>query len=329
MSATDELPPDQRATLSLLLRQRKSYAEVATLLRIDERAVRDRAQAALDFLAERALSAAGARELSPERRGELGDYLLSQQPGVAERLATRAYLAGSPQAGAWTRAVAGELAPLAATPLPEIPESLAAHPSSAERGSEEPPAPAGLAEPRRTRSSGSLPSSRLGGGLLLAAVLLAVVVAVILISGGGGGSHTASTAGASAGKASTGSSGSKTASGPKEDDRLTLTPTEPASKSVAVVEILSEGSKRAFYIAAENLPASKGFFYAIWLYNSPTSAEPLSRAPAVGSDHRLQGGALLPANAGNYSKLIVTRETSVSPTHPGPIVLSGPFSLGS
>ncbi|HXP28513.1 MAG TPA: sigma factor-like helix-turn-helix DNA-binding protein, partial [Solirubrobacteraceae bacterium] len=51
MSRLDDLPPDQRATLSLLLRSRKSYADVATLLEIPEQAVRDRAHAALAVLA--------------------------------------------------------------------------------------------------------------------------------------------------------------------------------------------------------------------------------------------------------------------------------------
>ena len=42
----------------------------------------------------------------------------------------------------------------------------------------------------------------------------------------------------------------------------------------------------------------------------------------------MQGGALLPANAGSYHKILLTRETSTKPSHPGPIVLSGSFSLG-
>ena len=90
MSRLDELPPDQRAALSLLLRQRKSYAEVAALLDIPERAVHDRAQAALAVLAPRQ-----ARELTAEQRESIGDYLLGQQPGVAERLATRTSLESS------------------------------------------------------------------------------------------------------------------------------------------------------------------------------------------------------------------------------------------
>ena len=95
-----------------------------------------------------------------------------------------------------------------------------------------------------------------------------------------------------------------------------------------MVEVLSEGSKRAFYIAAEHLPPSTGFFYAVWLYNSPTSSAPLGRIPPVSSKGQAQGGALLPANAGDYREILLTRETNSQATQPGPVVLSGAFSLG-
>ena len=75
MSRLDELPPDQRAALSLLLRQRKSYADVAAILGIPARAVHDRAHVALAMLAPRQ-----ARGLAPEHREEIGEYLLGQQP---------------------------------------------------------------------------------------------------------------------------------------------------------------------------------------------------------------------------------------------------------
>jgi len=48
----------------------------------------------------------------------------------------------------------------------------------------------------------------------------------------------------------------------------------------------------------------------------------------VGADGRLQGGALLPSNAGQYHTMLLTRETNERPTKPGPVVLSGPFNLG-
>ena len=66
------------------LRQRKSYVEVAELLQISAQAVHDRAHVALAMLAP-----AQARELSSQERLEVGDYLLGQQTGIAERLKTR------------------------------------------------------------------------------------------------------------------------------------------------------------------------------------------------------------------------------------------------
>jgi hypothetical protein len=323
MSRLDDLPPDQNAALSLLLRQRKSYAEVATLLGIEEGAVHDRAHAALAVLAPRQ-----ARELAPERREEIGDYLLGQQASVSERIRTRSFLGSSATGRAWANALSAELAPLAGASMPDIPEEAPepggapdAHSRAQSRG------PADAARSTTTHAARTLPSSRVGGALLLAAIVAAVVVAIILIADGGG-SHkhqgpSASATGTSAGTGSTAATTGKT----KENRRITLTSPDPASKSIGVAEVLSEGSKYAFYLAAEHLPASKGFFYAVWLYNSPTSHEALSRSPPVSSNGRLQGGALLPSDAGKYHTMLLTRETSQRPTQPGPTVLTGAFGL--
>jgi hypothetical protein len=331
MSRLDELPPDQRAALSLLLRQRKSYAELAAVLGISERAVHDRAHAALAVLAPRQ-----ARELTPERRAEIGDYLLGQQAGVAERLVTRSYLSGSAPAQAWARALATELAPLASAALPEIPAASATEAPGA-RGararSSPPPARAGSAA--APSSPGSPPSSRLGGALILAAIVAAIVVAVVLLSSGGG-SHAKTTASSSPATPATstpsgtssGSNASTTPASPTVQQRLTLRSSNAKSRSSAVVDLIAEGSKRAFYIEAQNLPPSKGFFYAIWLYNSPKSFEPLSKSPPVRSNKRLAGGALLPSNAGSYREMLLTRETNNRPKRPGRVILRGPFSLG-
>jgi hypothetical protein len=319
MSRLDDLPPDQRATLSLLLRQRKGYAQVASLLGIEQRAVHDRAHAALAVLAPRE-----ARQLSAERREEIGEYLLGQQASVGGRLRTRTYLEGSAPARAWARALAAELAPLAVAPLAEIPGP--APQAAAVNGGDRAPAAertGGVA----TSARASLPSSRVGGALLLGAILAGVIVAVILLTGSGGSSqgHTAS----SPARAATGASasGTSTTTKPIENKRITLTPTNPSSNAIGVAEVLSEGNKYAFFLAAEHLAPSNGFFYAVWLYNSPTSHEPVSRGPNVGANGRLQGGALLPADAGGYHTMLLTKETSTTPTHPGPVVLSGPFAL--
>jgi hypothetical protein len=328
MSRLDDLPPDQRATLSLLLRSRKSYADVAELLDIAPRAVHDRAHAALAVLAPRQ-----ARGLPAERREEVGDYLLGQRSGVAERLATRTYLQGSPEARAWAEALSDELAPLASGPLPEIPgESERAPEAGTVPDANEHAARSGVVgTPRRSLPSPA--SSRTGGALLLAAIVAVVVVAVVLIANGGGSSHSSSKAAAEASSSTStsGSTGTTSTAGAKakEDKRISLRPPDASSRAAGVAEVLSEGSQYAFYLAAEHLPPSKGkgFFYAVWLYNSPSSHEALGRSPEVNAKGSLQGGALLPKDAGKYHTMLLTRETSTRPTSPGPVVLRGSFAL--
>jgi hypothetical protein len=321
MSRVDELPADQRAALSLLLRQGKTYSGVAGTLRIPERAVHDRAQAALAILAPRE-----ARELDAERRREIGDYLLGQQP-VGERLRTRTLLTSSQAANAWARAVAGELAALAGDALPEVPPVEGATPVGAAAPAQAPypisqaagaTATAGASS---TAATPATPSSRRGGAVLLAVLAVAAIVAVVLILTGGSSGKKTGTSAASGTTAS-----SKTGAVPKEEGRFALhAPSGSGSKGT--VEILAEGGKRAFYIQAEHIPATKHFFYAVWLYNSPTSALPLSKSPPVGKSHRLAGAALLPTNAGSYSEILLTRETSTRPKHPGHVVLRGKFKL--
>jgi hypothetical protein len=340
MSRLDDLPPDQRAALSLLLRQGKDYAQVAQLLQIDERAVHDRAHAALAMLAPRQ-----ARELTAQRREEIGDYLLGQRGSEDERLRARNLLEDSDAARAWAQALAAELEPLAAGSLPQIPagaragdgiEAPSGPPAADERPADgsasglkpaaatsQPRAEPALAARSRhgTGDAVRLPSSRVGGAIVLA-LIAAVIVAVVLITSGGGSSHRRTGASAAARSATSTSAGRAS-----ETKRLTLTSPSPSSKALGVAAVLQEGSTYAFYLAAERLAPSHGFFYAVWLYNSPTSYEPLSKSPPVGSDGRLQGGSLLPANAASYHQMILTRETSEHPTHPGPIVLQGEFAL--
>jgi hypothetical protein len=296
MSRLDELPPDQRAVLSLLVRQGKSHAEIAEMLGIPQDTVRDRARAALDALAGEpsAPPSAGARQPA---RGS----------GRREPATTGAS------------------------------EGLAASSSSM------PPQPSAQAATRDTNAPSSLPSSRRGGALLLVALVVIVVVVVIAITSSGGGSNKATTSQAStttpaattpsttntSGAANT-SSTSSTGKGatPTVDNQIALTSPEANSKTVGLVEVVSESSKHAIYLAAEHLPKPPaGSFYAVWLSNSPTNSTPLGKTPAVGANGRLQVGTLLPANAGNYQKILLTRETSSRAAQPGPTILSGAFSL--
>jgi hypothetical protein len=243
MTDLDRLPPDQRAVLSLVLERGKSYGEVAEMLAIPERAVRDRAHAALDALAR--ASDAGA----------------------------------------------------ASAPGPP--------PDPGDRSGLRPPT-----------------GSRRAGALLLGTIVVVIVVAVVLASSGGGKSAGPSTT-TSAGTASTSTSAGK----PSLNKTIALSSPDPELKASGTAYVLSESGRSAFYVTAQGLPASSGFFYAVWLYNSPSSATPLGRASNVGSDGRMQGGNPLPTNASLYRQLIVTRETSTHPAHPGPIVLRGTFGL--
>jgi hypothetical protein len=321
MSRMDELPPDQRAALSLLLLQHKSYAEVAALLGIAERAVHDRAHAAIVVLAPDR-----ARELTPESRREIGDYLLGQQPGVAERLRARALLNSSEPARAWAADVAAQLAPMAGSSMPEIPAGPVGAAGAAAQGpqrvgdlSSSPPSPGG-AGAASAPSARSQRSSRVGGAILLAVLVAAIVVAVVLLTGGSSAKkpnattpgHTASTV---------------TKTGPTIDDEIALKPAKPGVKSVGAAYVLSEGSKRAFFIDAQNLPLARGFYYAIWLSSSPTSFVAVTKSSAVNSKHRLEGISPLPTNAAEFHEVLLTRETSRRPTHPGPVVLRGPLKL--
>jgi hypothetical protein len=224
--------------------------------------------------------------------------------------------------------VAGADGSTATAPMPSAANTPARSPAPAVAS---PPPRAPISNLSARPATPAQPSSRLGGALLLGGIVVAIVVAVILLSSGGGkssgaGSSSSSTP-ASTSSSSSSSTGTSSAAKPRIDKKLTLSPLEPGAGGSGEAYVLSDGARHAFYVAAKGLPASRGFFYAVWLYNSPSSSAPLGRSPSVGSDGRLEGGGPLPSNASNYAKLIVTRETSTHTRHPGTIVLSGSFAL--
>ncbi len=334
MSRLDDLPADQKAALSLLLHRRESYADLAGVLNISERAVHDRAHAALAMLAP-----AEARALSAEEREATGEFLLGQQRAPGESEQTQRLLASSPAARAWAHALTVELEPIADGALPHLPapeaapvqeppkpRALATADATAAGAAASAPAAGAPAAPAASQGHDAgrptLPVSRTAGAILLAVLIAGVVLAAVLIPSGGGASKSTGTSvptPASRGEASTGK--------PTVDKRITLRGVGSGSHSVGVALVLSEGGKYAFYLASERMPPSNGFFYAVWLYNSPTSAEALGKSPSVSANGRLQVGALLPIDAARYTHMVVTRETNEHPSKPGPIVLSGSFAL--
>ena len=113
MHELEPLAPDQRAVVSLVLQQGRSYDEIAALLGIAPAAVRARAHAGLAALAP-------ANGLPEEITGPLADYLLGQQP-PRDAEATRGLLAESAPARGWAAGVAEQLEDVARGPLPEVP----------------------------------------------------------------------------------------------------------------------------------------------------------------------------------------------------------------
>ncbi len=351
MSRLEDLPPDLHAVLSLLLRQHKTYAEIAGVLGIEERAVHDRAHAALAMLDPRR-----ARELTAAQREQVGEYLLGQAT-PAGRGEILAQLEDAAPAREWAQALAAELAPLASEPLPEVPAAGAAGDGTAAQdtaarvgtqGSRAPSATAPVLEPPPTGAAAeheppattpAARSSRVGGMVVLGVTAAVVIAAVVLIvgvgsggSGSSGSSHPGATATASSSTATTSStaSTSTTAAGePRVDATLPLTSPNPAtSKALGIVEVVSRGSVLAFLVVAEHLPPTTGFRYAAWLYNSPSDALALGSGPQVGSNGILKAAGGLPADASRFHKIILTEERSEKPTRPGPIVLSGAFKVG-
>jgi hypothetical protein len=304
--ALDSLPPDQRAVLTLVLGQGKTYDELAALLKIDREAVRSRARAAVE-----ALGPSDGEKPPIDRRGAIADYLLGQQP-VSQRAATRARLESSPGDRAWARVVAAELRQLARDGLPEIPAE----------GAEVDEAFDAL-KARTVAREHAQRSSKLGGVLLLAGVGVVLAVALVIVLGGGGDDDEANPATSRPPTTATGGQATEPLA------QVNLTPPRGNSRALGVAQIVRRDGQLGVVIRGQNIPpSSRSFAYAVWLYNSPRDAARLGFvSPGVGKDGRLVAISGLPANLPRFRRLIVTRETSSRPAQPGPIVLTGSLSL--
>jgi hypothetical protein len=320
MSRLDALPADQKAVLQLLLKQGKSYDELAGLLKLDPAAVRERALDALDALGPE--SAAG---LTPARQDEVADYLLGQQ-SASQRADTRTFLEGSAAGRTWARGVAAELRPVAADNLPEVPAE----------GAEVEQAFDAL-EARTAARERQERSSKLGGVLLLAGLGIAVAVLLIVLIGGGDDNGSDN---ASSGDNATLSQTASTDTGSAQqavENQINLTST--SSNAKAVTYVLKQGGERVLAIAGQSFPATKSrFFYAVWLYSSPSKASRLGFVQSVGSDGKLLTGAdpaqiRTKADADrlrnqlkslySYKEIVISRETDPKVTKPTTIVASG------
>lgn len=303
MPRIDDLPADRRAVLQLLLKQGKSYDELADLLRIDPATVRARALDALDRLGP-----AGATGLEPARQEEICDYLLGQQ-AASERAATRRFLEGSGPGRAWARVVAGELRPLAGEALPDVPAERAEVDEAFD-----------ALDARREARRRQARSSRLGGVLLLGAAGLVVALVIVFVLGGSDGNDNG--AATTTARSATGT----TAGAPQVLGQVNLNPPKGSqSKAIAAVTLLRQNGETDILFQGQDIPPNRrGDVYALWV-TGPAGSARLGFTPRVGKSGKLRFPGALPPNVdlARYDTLLLTRETTANPDKPGPVVIGG------
>lgn len=272
------LTDDQRAMLQLLLRG-QSYADIGSLLGLDEEEVRTRARTALAEI--------GGRD--PDGDVSLTDYLLGQADPIG-----RADAARQLQNDTGTRDLAEQLATQLRLLVPgaDLPDLPGADSAPAKRGESPAPAPvpssadeapaAGstrrpFGEMASSLSRGQVIAGSVGAGVL---VVVAVLAIAGVFSGGGGGGGDSST---------TTTSSSQQAANASGLTRALLTP-QNGGKASGVAVFARVRNVPVMEINVTHLdpsPAGKG--YVIWLYGNQNSAFPLTSAPQKEKNGQLKG----------------------------------------
>jgi hypothetical protein len=305
MATFDQLSDEQRAIVELVLRQGKSYDELADMLGIPEARVRERARDALVDLAP--ISARGVEE---DWRGQLADYVLGQQAGP-EATATRGHLRRSEAARSWTRSLLDSLEQLYGNgDLPSIPDG--------ERGGRR-AAPAPAPSAAQGDEPGPLsPSARaavLRRRILAGAAVVAVLLVGVLVWPGG-----VLTGGDDDGGGGDGQSASEGGGEPIDTDR------------VGSALIAEQGGKTRIIVTAEGLePSSESKAYQVWLYDSASKRRFLG-ATATDQQGNLQVVGELPADYQDWNFIDVTPVTvsgqgESQKLKDGPSILRGALEL--
>ena len=298
MATLDQLSANQRAIIELVLKQGKSYEELAGMLGMSESRVRDLARDALVTLAP-----ISARRVDGDWRGQLADYVLGQQSGP-EATATKGHLRRSEPARSWARSLLDSLETLYGDGLPAIPDG--------ERGKERrrfeaPARPAKEEKARRPELSpearAAVQRRRLTAAGTAAALLL--LIAVLLWPIGvltGDDEEAGTTAG--------GGDGGQQAS---------------TRRSAGVAVIAERDGKRQVVVQA-TLPPNQGRqAYEVWLYNSPTDAKSLG-AQVTDARGVYQGAGPLTPDFQRYRYVDVSLEPiDRNARHSGQSVLRGPI----
>jgi hypothetical protein len=300
MATFDQLSAEQRAIIELVLQQGKGYEELADLLAMPERRVRELARDALVSLAP-----VTARGVDEEWRGQLADYILGQQSGP-EATATRGHLRRSEAARAWARSLLDSLDTLYEREVPTIPEGerrpvreRRRRRRREEKPTEEEPAPAELSPEARE----AVRRRRLLAGA--GALALVVAVAVLLWPIG----------------VLTGNDNDK---GDGGQANAVSQPTAGKGVPAGVAIVAERRGRRQVIVQAASLPPNRNReAYEVWLYNSPKDARSLG-AQVTDSRGTFQGAGPLPSNYARFKFIDVSREPiDQNRSHSGDSVLRG------
>lgn len=298
MATFDQLSPEQRAIVELVLRQGKTYNELADMLNLPEGRVRELARDALVELAP--VSVRGVEE---DWRAQLADYVLGQQSGP-EATATKGHLRRSEAARSWARSLLDSLEQFYENgAVPAIPEGERR--SKRQEPAEKRTAPA-LAAPsdpvmRRRLLAGA-------GGLLL--VLLIVFVWPVGVLTGDDDEGT--------------SAGSQ----PSENASSQQTSGQGQGQPAGIAIVVQRSGKKQLLVQAANLaPSGQSEGYYVWLYNSPDDARSLG-GQVTDQQGNYQALGAFPADYEKYKFIDITRqEVGDDPDvkHSGESVLRGPM----
>jgi len=287
MATFDQLSPEQRAIVELILRQGKTYEELADMLNLPEPRVRELARDALVELAP--VSVRGVEE---DWRGQLADYVLGQQSGP-EATATKGHLRRSEAARSWARSLLDSLEQLYQNgSVPAIPEGDRGRSSRRTAVA----AATGEAAPKDDHSGGGgslvtgdpVMRRRLlaGAGALLLVLLVVLVWPVGLLTGGDDDG---------------GSSSAEPASAQNGGDQ---TPVNAQTRGQAI--IAEQSGKPIVLISAVGLqPSPKNTAYQVWLYNSESDRKSLG-AQVTDDQGNFGVSQALPADYKNFKFIDMT-----------------------
>jgi hypothetical protein len=297
MATFDQLSPEQRAIVELVLRQGKTYGELADMLNLPEGRVRELARDALVELAP--VSVRGVEE---DWRGQLADYVLGQQSGP-EATATKGHLRRSEAARSWARSLLDSLEQFYENgSVPAIPEG--------ERGRRAAAVPAAR-EPRDRSSFGAGFFGSLGAmtGVIAAGIALLVLFAVLIWPIG----------------VLTGNDDEKSAAASKPST-TTAAQTANSGKPAGIAIVVERNGKKQLLVQAARLaPSGQSEGYYVWLYNSPSDAKSLG-GQVTDQKGNYQAIGSLPADFQNYKYIDVSRQRiakNATVKHSGDSVLRG------